>query len=123
MGDAIHAERREPEEPGGVLDLAGAGDELLETASGLDSGRASRTLTPGAHAPLKQTLVALLDGRRLAPHTTNGKATIHVLRGRVVVSAAGDELALDEGQWAVVPHEEHDLRAESDAVVLLTVAN
>jgi quercetin dioxygenase-like cupin family protein len=122
MGDAIHAERREPQEPEGVLDLDGAGDELLEIASGLDAGRASRTLTPGAHAPLKQTLVALLDGRRLDPHTTNGKATIQVLRGEVVVTASGNELALAAGEWAVVPDEEHDLRADSDAVVLLTVA-
>lgn len=123
MGDAIHADRREPEEPEGVLDLTLTGDELLEIARGLDAGRASRTLTPGAHAPLKQTIVAILEGGRLDPHTTNGKATMHVLHGRVVVTAAGAELALDAGQWAVVPDGQHDLRAESDTVVLMTVAN
>jgi quercetin dioxygenase-like cupin family protein len=123
MGDAIHAERREPQEPAGAFDLGDAGDELLETAGELDAGRASRTLTPGAGAMLKQTLLALREGRRLDPHTTNGTATIQVLRGAVVISADGDELALDAGQWAVIPQSEHDLRAESDAVVLLTVAS
>lgn len=122
MGDAVHADRRDPQTPEGALALADAGDELLATAGELDAGRASRTLTPGAGATLKQTLLALREGRRLDPHTTNGTATIQVLRGTVVLTAGGDELALDAGQWATVPQSEHDLRAEADAVVLLTVA-
>lgn len=123
MGDAIHAERREPRTPDGAVDLAGVCDELLADAAGMDAGRAARTLTPGAHADLKQTLVALVEGRRLDAHTTNGHATIQVLRGRVVMTpTGGDAVELPEGHWAVVPDEEHDVQAEADAVVLVTVA-
>lgn len=123
MGDAIHAERREPRTPDGAVDLSGVCDELLTEAGGMESGRAARTLTPGAHADLKQTLVALLEGRRLDAHTTNGHATIQVLRGQVVVTPTdGEALELGQGHWAVVPDEEHDLRADADTVVLVTVA-
>lgn len=122
MTDDLHAERRDPEQPEGAFDLVRAADELLEQARGLAAGRAGRTLTPGAGAPLKQTLLALAKGQRLDEHQAPGPATLHVLVGDVVMSTGGSELPIPQHHWATIPLAVHDLRAATDAVVLLTVA-
>lgn len=121
MADAIHAERREPEQPRGAFDLDEAARELLDQARAQAAGRAARTLTPGAGAPLKQTLLALASGQRLDDHQAPGPATVQVLVGDVVLRSGETELRLGERQWGVIPDAVHDLRAEADAVVLLTV--
>jgi quercetin dioxygenase-like cupin family protein len=122
MADPIHAERRDPEQPQGAFDLDAAAHELLEQARAQAAGRAARTLTPGAGAPLKQTLLALTAGNRLDEHRAPGPATLQVLLGEVALRTGADELQLGERHWAVIPSAPHDLRAEADAVVLLTVA-
>lgn len=122
MTNDLHAERRDPEQPDGAFDLLVAADELLEQAQGLAAGRAARTLTPGAGAPLKQTLLAMATGQRLDEHRVPGPATLHVLLGEVIMRTGDSELPLRQHQWAAVPMAAHDLRAETDAVVLLTVA-
>lgn len=122
MTDQVHAERREPSAPTGALDLASAGQELLEQARGLAAGRAARTLTPGIGALLKQTLVALDDGRRLDEHTAPGPATLHVLSGAVTLHVGDTALPVAERCWAQLPTEPHELSADQAAVVLITVA-
>lgn len=119
--DAIHAERREPATPDAPLDLVEAGAELLETARGMHAGRAARTLTPGMGATLKQTLLAICEGRELGDHPSPGPTTAQVLRGDVTITAGDHALSMSAGQWGVVPRETHDLVAHTDAVVLLTV--
>lgn len=122
MTEAIHAERREPEQPDAPFDLNEAASELLDSARNLSAGRASRTITPSVGGPLKQTILALCEGRQLDAHTAPGPATILVLTGTVTLSTGGDETRLTEGQWGAIPAAEHDLKAEADAAVLLTVA-
>lgn len=119
--DAIHAKRREPAAPDAPLDLAEAGTQLLETARDMKSGRAGRTLTPGMGASLKQTLLAICEGREMGDHPSPGPTTAQVLRGDVTITAGDHALSLTAGQWGVVPREPHDLVAHTDAVVLLTV--
>ena len=121
-GDASHAPRRDPEEPDAAFDLDEAADELLIQARSQSSGRAARTLTPGGGAVLKQTLLALLADRRLDEHTAPGPASIQVLRGSVTLSTAGSCAEVPLHHWATIPTELHDLCADTDAVVLLTVA-
>ena len=118
----IHAERRDPAAPTEPIDLGRVGDELLDEARDMASGRAARTLTPGAHAPLKQTLVALREGVELSEHDTNGPATIHVLRGRATLPAVdGRALELGAGEWVVIPDVRHSLVAGEDCLALITV--
>jgi quercetin dioxygenase-like cupin family protein len=119
----IHADRREPFTQQAPLDLGRAGDSLLDEARGMASGRAARTLTPGAHGPLKQTLVALRAGEKLDEHVTNGPATIHLLRGSATLNSGEDTVELGSGQWAPIPVDRHDLRAADDIVALITVAS
>lgn len=120
--DPRHADRREPETPDAPFDLQGAARELLDQARNLDAGRSARALTPRAGGPLSQTLMALLAGRRLDEHQAPGPATLQVLEGTVTLGTADGSVTLGTGQWAAIPDQTHDLAAEADAVVLLTVA-
>lgn len=122
MTDPVHAERREPSPPNGVFDLAVAGRELLEQAGEMAAGRAARTLTPGAGAPLKQTLLALAEGRDLDEHTSPGPATLQVLTGQVTLRASDTTLPVPENGWVLLPTEAHELHADLPAVALITVA-
>lgn len=122
MSDEVHAERREPEQPEGAVDLVAEARAVLEQAAVLAAGRSARTLTPGAGAPLTQTLMAITAGRQLHEHQAPGPATLQVLIGEVTLRTGDDELHLRQHQWARIPDEPHDLHADSDAVVLLTVA-
>jgi quercetin dioxygenase-like cupin family protein len=106
-----------------TVHLQAAANELLESLTQQPSGRAARTLTPGAHAPLKQTLLALEAGHRLQDHRTSGEATIEVLIGRVRLTVGADEQTLEAGLWAPIPSEVHGLIADEDSVALLTVAS
>jgi quercetin dioxygenase-like cupin family protein len=122
MTSDLHAERRDPEQPEGAFDLVKAARELLEQARKLAARRAARTLTPGAGTPLKQTLLAIAAGQRLDEHQAPGPATLQVLSGDVIMRTGVSELQLHQHHWAAIPPAAHDLRAETDAVVLLTVA-
>jgi quercetin dioxygenase-like cupin family protein len=104
------------------LNLNAAADDLLGEATAAPSGRAARTLTPGAGAPLKQTLLALGPDATLADHTAPGPATLVVLRGTVGLRSGDAVQDLVEGDWVVVPSSRHSLHAGKAAVVLLTVA-
>jgi quercetin dioxygenase-like cupin family protein len=123
MADDIHGERREPEQPTGAFDLTDAARELLGRAGELAAGRAARTLTPGAGATLKQTLVAITAGGQLDEHASPGPATIQVITGDATLRAGEDEIELHQHQWAVIPDAPHDLRAVTDVAVLLTVVH
>jgi quercetin dioxygenase-like cupin family protein len=95
----------------------------VNVGQALDAGRSARTLTPGAGADLKQTVLALTAGNRLQEHRTPGPATIQVLKGQVRLGSDAAELELLTGQWAPIPDEVHDLVALTDSAVLLTVAS
>lgn len=121
MTDRTHAARRAPAPPDEPVALGDVGDQVLEQARGLGSGRSARTLTPGAGAGLKQTVLGLTAGNRLHEHRAPGPATIQVLRGRIRLGTTSDELELCAGHWALVPDEVHDVLALTDAAMLLTV--
>ncbi len=96
--------------------------EQLSAARGASSGRAAVTVHGGQEHDLRQTLIALADGRSLGEHQAPGEATLQVLVGRVRLSAGYDTWEGAEGDHVVIPPHRHDLEALTDAVVLLTVA-
>lgn len=118
----IHADRRPSSAPDQPLDLAAAGDSLMDEARAMSSGRAAKSLTPGAHEPLTQTLVALRAGVHVGADRLNGPATIYLLRGTATIDSDDETIALASGQWAAIPRLGSDLRAGEDAVALITVA-
>ena len=104
------------------LHLPEVARQVLEQARADSAGRAGLTLTPGAHAALKQTLLALTEGTVLADHESPGEATLQVLTGSVRLTSGDGDVRLDEGGYAPIPPLRHGLEGLADSVVLLTVA-
>jgi quercetin dioxygenase-like cupin family protein len=99
------------------------GEEQLVLARDNGSGRAAVTVFGGREHDLRQTLIALVEGRALGEHESPGEASLLVLRGRVRVRTSEESWEGDEDDYLVIPPTRHDLEALTDAVVLLTVAS
>lgn len=97
-------------------------DEQLDKARRASSGRGAVTVHGGQEHDLRQTVIALADGRSLGEHESPGEATLQVLRGRVRLTAGQESWEGTEGDHLVIPQARHDLTALTDAAVLLTVA-
>jgi quercetin dioxygenase-like cupin family protein len=100
--------------------LDSVGREQLEEARRSTNGRASRTLHHGHR--LHQTLLALTAGTRLAEHQSPGDATVQCLQGRIVLNDGAGGTTVPAGTLVNVPSRRHDLVAEEDSLVVLTVA-
>ena len=121
MSNIREAGRNAGDDPQEVTNLPAAAAQLLDEARDSRSGRAARTLVPGAHAPLKQSLLALVTGQSLAEHDAPTAASLHVVVGRVRLVAGSGEYSLGAGDHVAIPPVRHRLDSEDDAVVLLTV--
>jgi quercetin dioxygenase-like cupin family protein len=97
-------------------------EQHLGKARSAASGRSAQTIHGGRGHTLRQTLVALAAGQRLDEHENPGEATVHVLHGRVRLSAGADSREGRAGDLIVVPDTRHSLEALDDAAILLTVA-
>ncbi|MFC5061874.1 cupin domain-containing protein [Actinomycetospora atypica] len=95
--------------------------EHLEIARRVSSGRSAHTVYGGHEHVLRQTLIAIAAGRDLAEHESPGEATVHVLHGRVRLTAGDLVWEGLAGDLLVVPPERHGLSALEDSAVLLTV--
>lgn len=99
----------------GTLDEAGA--QRLAAATTDPHGRSAELLVhDGA---LRQTIIALAAGAELAEHNSPHAASLQVLRGSVHVTGM-EPRALGVGELVALTHQRHAVRAEQDAVFLLT---
>lgn len=96
--------------------------EQLEIAREASSGRSARTVYGGHGHTLRQTLIALVAGRRLHEHDSPGEATVQVPHGRVRLIAGDTGREGSAGDLVVVPDARHSLDAIEDSAVLLTVS-
>lgn len=96
--------------------------QQLTLARNASSGRSAHTVYGGHEHVLRQTLIALAVGQRLEEHENPGEATVHVLHGRVRLSAGDVSWEGTPGDLLVVPDSLHALEALEEAAVLLTVA-
>lgn len=95
--------------------------EVLQRAR--DGGsRAAETVVGGHEKVLRQTVIGMAGGAALGDHENPGEATVHVLAGRVRLTAGEHSWDGRSGDLLLVPDSSHRLTALEDAVVLLTVA-
>ena len=102
------------------LSLDALGRELLGKAAA-GPGRAGQTVVGGHEKALRQTVIAMKANAELTEHANPGEASVHVLRGRIVLSSNGQNWEGRDGDLLIVPDAPHSLRAEQDSVILLTV--
>lgn len=104
------------------LSLTDLTRQHLDLAQNASSGRSAHTVYGGHEHVLRQTLIALATGQKLAEHDNPGEATLHVLHGRVRLAAADTSWEGSLGDLLIVPDSRHTLEALEAAAVLLTVA-
>ena len=102
--------------------LEALGRQLLERAGAAGGGHSADTVVGGHERILRQTVIAMVKGAVLAEHENPGEATVHVLRGRVRLSAGDLSWEGRSGDLLVVPDARHSLEALEASAVLLTVA-
>jgi quercetin dioxygenase-like cupin family protein len=104
------------------MSLTALARQQLKLARTAPSGRSAQTVYGGHEHTLRQTLIALAAGRRLDEHESPGEATVHVLHGRVRLTAGDLAWEGSSGDLIAVPPVRHALEALEDSTVLLTVS-
>ncbi len=114
-----HVPDRHLDEEVRELDLLAEAADLLRSAQG---GHGARTLAK--QGSLRVVLLALARGARIPQHRAAASISVQVLFGHVRFSVAGKETHLTPGRVLVVARDlPHDLEAEQDSAVLLTLSN
>lgn len=104
------------------LSLQAKARELAHKAAESSSGRAADTVFGGHEKRMRQTVVALRDGREMAEHESPGEATLLVVSGRLRLVAGDTSWSGREWDYLVVPNAPHSVQAETDTTFVLTVA-
>jgi quercetin dioxygenase-like cupin family protein len=104
------------------MSLTAMAREHLMAARSASSGRSAKTVFGGHEQVLRQTVIALANGRVLEEHDNPGEATLHVLHGRVRLATTDAAWDGSQGDLLIIPRARHTLTALEDAVALLTVA-
>ena len=102
------------------LSLVALAREQLDLARTASAARASTTVFGGHEHTMRQTLIALCAGAQLQEHANPGEATVHVLTGRVRLTAESSSWEGRAGDLLIVPDAPHSLAALEDSAVLLT---
>lgn len=105
-----------------VVSINALADEQLAAAQAAESGRSSVTVYARKGASLRQTVVALAEGRALGEHKSPGDASLYCLRGRVRLRTGNSETELGPADLMAVPAQRHDVTAVEPSVLLLSVA-
>lgn len=100
------------------VDLDGVADRLIATLPG--HGRRSENLAREAGVSL--IMMAMEGGDLLREHSTDGVIMVQVLRGHTTLTVGKETFGLRSGELVMLqPGVRHDLRAEEQSVVLLTI--
>ena len=95
--------------------------ELRQDEAYHRSGRAGRTLAKSGR--LRITLTAMAAGNVIGTHQADSPMTVHVLRGHIRFRTGEEHEELRQGQMLFFgPGDAHDIRAEEDSVLLLTLS-
>lgn len=102
-----------------ALDLEEAADRLLAKLP----GHRRQTENLAKEAGVSVVLMAMEAGDAIAEHSAKGAVTVHLLRGHAVLTAGDQSFELRPGKLVLLqPEVRHDIRAEVQSVVMLTVS-
>jgi quercetin dioxygenase-like cupin family protein len=102
------------------FDLDAVASTLQQESKAGQAGHRQETLYK--RGPTSVSLFVFGHLTRLAPHRANGLVTIHVLKGRLQVTAEGQSHDLHDGSLLVLaPEVQHDVVALEESRMLLTV--
>lgn len=102
------------------LDLRDCYQDLLDEPHDATDGH--RQITIAHHDSLTLTLFHFEEGSRLPEHVVDGAVTIQVLEGDLEIETKAQKHRLTDGQVLILaPNIEHDVRANADSRMLLTV--
>lgn len=104
------------------LSLTALARQQLKLAAGTSSGRSSQTVYGGHQRSLRQTVMALTAGQKMAEHDSPGEATLLVLSGRLTLNSGEDSWKGSAGDLLVIPAARHSIEALEDVAFMLTVA-
>jgi len=104
------------------ISLEAKARELSKLAQQAKSGRAADTIVGGHEKRLRQTAVALCQGRVMNVQSTSGEATMLVITGRLWLQANNTKWFGREWSHLVIPEGPFSLEAETDTAFLLTIA-
>ncbi|ABG94058.1 cupin [Rhodococcus opacus PD630] len=96
--------------------------QQLKLAGGTSSGRSSQTVYGGHRRSLRQTVIALAAGQKMAEHESPGEATLFILSGKLNLVSGEDSWKGSTGDLLVLPTDRHSVEAIEDVAFLLTVA-
>ena len=100
------------------LDLDEVADRLLQKLP----GHSRQTETLAREGGVSLLVMAMDAGDELNEHKAKGAVTVQLLRGHALLTAAGQEFDLREGQLVFMqPAVSHSVRAEAQSVIVLTV--
>ena len=117
----VEGESRRLAAPLRALDFEAETRELRSGDAWRELRQESKTLIKLPN--LLVVLVALKAGRRIDRHRTDGEVTLQILSGHARVQADGHAVDLPAGRLVAIERSiPHDLVAEDDSTVLLTVA-
>ncbi len=100
------------------MDVHQLAQDQLALAHDDPHGRSAQIAVHDGH--LRQTVIALTKGTRLAEHNSPPAGSILVLRGTVGVTTGDRVDTMPAGFLATLTHDRHGVEALSDAAILLT---
>lgn len=106
-----------------AIALGALADQLLARAGEASSGRATQAIPAKPKGGVMTTVaLGLMAGQGLSEHENPGEAFLHVIRGRVRLTAGDEAWELGEGDLVPIPQRRHGVVALADSVALLTIA-